>query len=172
MKYVALLRGIGPSNPNMHGAKLKGVLEDLGFKNVQSVISSGNVIFESDSKDIAKLEEIIQATWPEKLGFNSTTIVRSQDQLQALLAQDPYKGVEHSRESYQLVTFYKHPLTALPDSRNYYDNLGVYALCSTVDTTVGKTPDFMIKLERQFGKEITSRTWLTIHRILKKMESV
>ena len=170
MKYVALLRGIGPSNPNMHGAKLKVVLEDLGFKNVQPIISSGNVIFESGSKNIAKLEEIIQESWPKKLGFNSTTIVRSQGQLQELVTQDPYKGVEHRRESYQLVTFFKFPPKALPDSPNYYINLGVNALCSVIDTTTAKTPDFMIKLERQFGKEITSRTWLTIQRILAKFE--
>ncbi|NHH98070.1 hypothetical protein DYY66_1506 [Candidatus Nitrosotalea sp. FS] len=89
MKYVALLRGIGPSNPNMHGSKLKRVLEDLGFSNVMPVISSGNVIFESDSKDTAKLEETIQKDWPEKLGFSSTTIVRSQRQLQALVDKNP-----------------------------------------------------------------------------------
>lgn len=51
-KYVALLRGIGPSNPNMHGAKLRGVLEGLGFRDVQSVISSGNVIFSSDLTEL------------------------------------------------------------------------------------------------------------------------
>ena len=168
MKYVALLRGIGPSNPNMHGSKLKAVLEGLGFKNVQPVISSGNVIFESNSKDIAALEDKIQKAWPAKLGFNSTTVVRSQEQLQALVAQDPYKDTEHSRSSYLLVTFFKQPPDiSLP---NFHSAGGVNALCSTVDTTAGKTPEFMIKLERQFGKEITSRTWLTIHRILKKME--
>jgi hypothetical protein len=33
------------------------------------------------------------------------------------------------------------------------------------------TTDFMAKQDKQFGKDnITSRTWLTIQRILKKME--
>jgi uncharacterized protein (DUF1697 family) len=171
MKYVALLRGIGPGNPNMHGSKLKGVLEGLGLKNVQPVISSGNVVFESDSKDIAKLEETIQAEWPKKLGFNSLTIIRSQEQLQALVAKDPYKGVEHSRESYQLVTFFKDEPKDLSSNPDYYDTAGVNALCSTVDTTASKTPDFMVKIDKQFGKDqITSRTWKTIHRILAKFE--
>jgi uncharacterized protein (DUF1697 family) len=60
MKYVVLLRGIGVANPNMHGSKLAGVLQGLGFTHVQSVISSGNVIFESDSTDISKLETTIE----------------------------------------------------------------------------------------------------------------
>src|SRR5437868_1402177 len=115
-KYVALLRGIGPSNPNMHQAKLAGVLEGLGFSNVQAVISSGNVIFESSSTDIKALEEQIEKAWPEQLGFNSTTIIRSQAQLQALVDQNPYKNTEHSREFYLLVTFFKNPPKGLNDN--------------------------------------------------------
>lgn len=168
MKYVALLRGIGPANPNMHGSKLAGVLEDLGFNNVRPVISSGNVIFESDSKDIAKLEDIIQKAWPQKLGFNSTTIIRSQEQLKALVAADPFDGATHSRQSYLLVTFFKQSPNI--KQANFYTDNDVNALCSVIDTTTSKTPDFMAKLERQFSKDITSRTWLTIQRILAKME--
>ncbi len=171
MKYVALLRGIGPGNPNMHGSKLKSVLEDLGFSNVAPVISSGNVVFESDSKDIAKLEDVIQQSWPKKLGFNSATIVRSREQLQALVDKNPYGSADHNRQSYLLVTFFKHPPDrAITSQPNFYTGTGVNALCSTIDTTASKTPDFMSKLERQFGKDITSRTWLTIQRILAKME--
>jgi hypothetical protein len=43
MRYVALLRGIMPTNPNMKGEKLKAVFEGLGFSNVHTVIASGNV---------------------------------------------------------------------------------------------------------------------------------
>lgn len=168
-KYAAFLRGIGPSNPNMHQAKLVGVLEDLGFSNVQAVISSGNVIFESESKDVKSLEAKIERSWPSKLGFNSTTIIRSQKQLQALVKANPYRDTEHSRRNYLLVTFFKNPPSP-PQSDNYVTKLGVNALCSIIDTTSSKTPDFMTKTEKQFGKEITSRTWKTIQRIIKKME--
>ena len=171
MNYVALLRGIGPANPNMHQSKLCGVLEGLGFSNARGVISSGNVVFESDIKDSKKLEDIIEKAWPEKLGFNSTTIIRSQPQLRALADQDPYSGVPHARETYQLVTFFKSPPAAkeLPET-GYYDVQGVNALCNTLDVTASKTPDFMTKLEKRYGKEITSRTWKTIQRILQKMD--
>ncbi len=39
MKYVALMKGIMPGNPNMHGSALKKFFEGLGFKNVRPVIS-------------------------------------------------------------------------------------------------------------------------------------
>lgn len=167
-KYVALLRGIGPANPNMHGSKLQAVLESLGFANVRPVISSGNVVFESGQRSIRKLEDLIEPAWPRELGFTSTTIVRSRAQLQALVDADPYGGVDHSRKTYQLVTFFKRPPGEPPE--HYYDVAGVDAACATIDTTASKTPDFMSRLERRYGREITSRTWLTIHRILGKME--
>ena len=44
MRYVALLRGIGPSNPNMRNERLRELFQKLGFQNVQTVISSGNVL--------------------------------------------------------------------------------------------------------------------------------
>lgn len=56
-KYIALLRGISPSNPNMRNKKLRAVFESLGFSNVQTIISSGNVIFTSPSKNTVDLEE-------------------------------------------------------------------------------------------------------------------
>lgn len=171
MKYVALLRGIGPSNPNMHGSQLKAAAESAGFKNVQALLSSGNVIFESNIADQAKIEDRLEKTWPAELGFNSMTIVRSQQQLQALVDVDPYKGAMHSnKKTYLLVTFFKTPPNPLPKD-NYYALSGVNALCSSLDSSTLGTPDFMAKIDKQFGKDqITSRTWLTIQRVLAKME--
>jgi uncharacterized protein (DUF1697 family) len=175
-KYVALLRGIGPSNPNMQQKKLCAVFEKLGFSNAQGVISSGNVVFESPSKDIRKLENTLEKAWPARLGFNSTTIVRSQKQLQQLVADDPFKGLAHGRASYLLVTFFKNPqntgftLPYQPPDRPYklvaaFDD----AICTVTDNSVLPTTDLMTWLEKRFGREITSRTWLTVQRILKKM---
>lgn len=178
-KYVALLRGIGPANPNMHGEKLRDFFEELGFSSVRTVISSGNVVFESPSKDIKVLEAKIEQALPQRLGFTSTTIIRTQKQLQDLVAKDPFKNAQHSQKNYLLVTFFKSPpkVTGLnfpyrPPNKAYR-LLGMYdhqALCSVIDLTSTKTPDLMVWLERQFGKDITSRTWKTVQRILKKMK--
>ena len=40
-RYVALLRGIAPSGPNMTNDKLRGVFEGLGYERVSSVLASG-----------------------------------------------------------------------------------------------------------------------------------
>jgi uncharacterized protein (DUF1697 family) len=175
-KYVALIRGIGPGDPQKTNDKLRGVLESLGLTNVQSVISSGNIIFESSETDVRKLESRIEVAWPEQLGFEATTIVRSQSQLQAILDADPFGGVPHGQSTYQLVTFLKQPkkldfaLPYQPEGKPYkiVGQIGD-TVFSVADNTAPKTVELMSWLERQFGKEITSRTPLTIERILKRM---
>lgn len=175
-KYAALIRGIGPGDPRMKNDKLRGVFEALGFTDVQSVISSGNIIFSSALRSRAKLEAMIEAALPQMLGFERSVIIRSEQQLRELIAAEPFAGAPHNEGSYLLVTFFKHPTTvdlALP-----YQPLGktykiiAYvdgALCSITDNTTVKTSDIMAWLERKFGKEMTSRTPLTVERILKKM---
>jgi uncharacterized protein (DUF1697 family) len=175
-KYVALLRGIAPTNPNMRNDKLRGVFEKLGFENVKTVISSGNVIFESPSRSIRKLEESIEIALPEELGFKSTTILRSQGQIQKLVDTNPFQGMEHSQISSLNVTFLKKKRRTgikFPykiDDRDY-ELLGMYdgAICSVIDLTSSRTPDLMVWLEKKFGKEITTRTWKTVEKILKAM---
>lgn len=164
MKYVALIRGIEPGNPNMHGAALKKFFEDLGFTNVKPVISSGNVVFampagrqESKSSDTSALEKKVEAELPKRLGFSKTTIIRSEEDLKKFVATDPFKGVKDEKPNYLIVTFFK---DKTPE------------LATVLDQSANKTPDFMIKLEKEHGKEITTRTWKTVHRILKAMDSL
>ena len=176
-QYVALLRGIMPSNPNMRQAKLKGVLEGLGFARVRPVLASGNVVFDSPERSAAALEARMEAAWPARLGFISTTIVRSRAELERIVALDPYAGLEHRKDTYLLVTFFKRR-TKLPFSPPFELEGRPWrvvaaadrVIFSVVDTTTGQTPDLMAWLDRTLGREISSRTWKTVHRILAVME--
>jgi len=162
----------------MKNEKLRGVFEGLSFQNVQSVISSGNILFESDETDTTALEEKAEKAFPSKLGFTCTTIIRSQNQLKELVKLDPFKSYTHGPTSYLLVTFFKYPtktqfnIPHRPEGKPYkFIAATPKTLFSTTDNTVLTTTDLMGWLERRFGKQITSRTWLTVHRILKRMNS-
>ena len=154
--YVALLRGIMPMNPNMKGARLKEAFESLGFQNVATVIASGNVVFDSPSKDACALEARIEKALPKQLGFSSTTMIRSREELESLVKNDPFKGIADEKPNYPIVTFFK-------DRRP--------ELSTVINLGDGTTPDFMRVLEKAYGKEMTTRTWKTVARILKKMGS-
>jgi uncharacterized protein (DUF1697 family) len=157
----------------MRNDKLRRVFEALGFANVGSVISSGNILFDSESLDAEALEARIEDELPKRLGFTSTTIIRSREQLQRLVDADPFKGMEHSDKTHLNVTFLKRQPSAMPklDGGQGYEIVATYAreVCSVVNLTAARTPELMIQLERKLGKEITTRTYKTVERILKKL---
>jgi len=172
--YVALLRGIGPMNPNMKPKRLKWGFEKMGFKNVETVISSGNVVFESKAKPAA-LEKKIEKALPKILKFSSTTIVRSKEELEKLVARDPYKGAEHNAKHYTLVTFFKEhsgKLRTMPRKGPGFKVMGIFKreVCVVIDLKNLHTPDMMTKFEKEYGKAQTSRTWKTVNRILARMD--
>lgn len=176
--YVALLRGIGPMNPNMRNEKLRGVFEHLGFSKVQTVISSGNVLFETRATDHETLEQMIERALPEQLDFTSTTIVFNREELKGIAAHNPFKGREHSSKTYLTVTFGKEDFKAPFETPYVIKEKGssilhIYgrSIFSLVDLT-GKTPDLMTWLEKTFSKQITTRTWKTVGRILERLEKM
>jgi uncharacterized protein (DUF1697 family) len=178
IKYAAMIRGIGPGNPNMHSEKLKWAFESLGFTNVRTVITSGNVIFETASTDSAKLERLVEEALPRLLGFDRAVFIRSQAELQTLVDADPFPGIKQGPEHYITVTFLKSTpalAPALPHKPQgkEFEILALYdrAITATLDQTNEQTPSMMSWLEKQFGENITTRTWKTINRLLAKMNS-
>lgn len=154
MKYIAFIRGVGPENPNMHGDKLKEFFEKLGFKNVATLLSSGNVVFESDQRNKHLLESRIEENLPKMLGFSRIAIIRSYDDLRKIIISDPFKKVEDTPTSRLNITFLK-------------TGGEIFSIIDTVNTGTVK---IMADLEKKHGKDITTRTLKTVTRIIKKME--
>jgi uncharacterized protein (DUF1697 family) len=178
-QYAALLRGIAPSGRNMTNDKLRGVFERLGFADVASVLASGNIVFRSADADVPTLEQRIEDALADDLGIRSRTIIRSHPELRTLLDSEPFPGLTHGRGTYLTATFLKDAATAPavvpehPDARTRvvrYDKAARAVLAITDNSDPGTTPDFMSWLETSYGKDITTRTWLTVQRIVKKLE--
>lgn len=160
----------------MRNENLRKVCLDLGLDSVATVISTGNIVFEADSGDRKELESVLEAAWLDVLGFQSTTILRSKDELETIVKMEPFGDLEHGGDTYLLATFSKRPLTMsspLPwrPTDQAFEVVGATEseVFTVADTTAPRTPDVMSWLEREHGKDITSRTWLTVHRILRKM---
>ncbi len=159
----------------MRNENLRAVFMRLGFANVRTVINSGNVLFETNTRNVHALEDAVEKALPEQLGFTSTVIVRSRKELQALADKNPFQGYRDTPKSRLNVTFLKKPPAGkikLPfrAEKKTYELLSMQSggICSVIDTTTGRTPELMLWMEKQFGKEITTRTWKTVGRILAK----
>ncbi|MBB5911809.1 uncharacterized protein (DUF1697 family) [Nocardia transvalensis] len=178
-RYAALLRGIMPSNPNMRNEKLRGVFEGLGFESVGSVLTSGNIVFGSTETDVPALESRIQQALSAELGIGGGTIIRSREELRALVDSDPFPGLTHGRGTYLTTTFLKDrtqgpPPGNLPPELDGVVRIVRYdqeaaALLAVIDNMSSSTPNHMAWLESVYGKDITTRTWLTVGKVLAKL---
>jgi uncharacterized protein (DUF1697 family) len=158
-----------PTNCKM--ADLKRAFEAAGFTDVKTILGSGNVVFGAKAAADSDLEKKAEVAMKKTLGREFFTVVRPIDELEKLLAGDPYAKHHVKAGSKRIVTFLRAPVkpkVALPLER---DNARILALeadrlySSYLPTAKG--PVFMALIEKAVGKEQTTRTWQTIERIVK-----
>jgi uncharacterized protein (DUF1697 family) len=145
---------------------LKACFEAAGFTHVRTVLSSGNVAFDTALSDESEIEEIAEATMAKHLGRSFHTIVRPSPFLAELLKSDPYAAHGIPAHAKRVVTFMRdarQPKLALPlaqDQASVFLVTGREAFTAYVPTDKGVV--FMRLIERAFGKDVTTRTVETI----------
>jgi uncharacterized protein (DUF1697 family) len=167
MRYVAFLRGVSPGNASMPA--LKRCFEVAGFTNVRTLLASGNVVFDARKAGNAVIARRAEQAMEQQLGHAFATIVRSQQELQALLETDAFARHALPAGAKRVVSFVREPESAptpaLPvekEGARILERLG--AEVYTFYTPTPKGPVFMQLLERHFGDGITTRTWDTVRK--------
>lgn len=165
-RFVALLRGVSPQNAK--SAELKRAFESAGFANVRTVLSSGNVVFDTRARTVSKLERAAEDALQASMGQTFYTIVRPLAHLEELLAGDPFVAHALPAGAKRVVSFLREPCTpriplpyVIGDAR-VLSLVGREAFSAYVPT--GNDPVFMRMIEQAFGKNITTRTWETVRK--------
>ena len=168
-RYAALLRGVSPMNAKM--PEFKRAFEKAGFTDVRTVASSGNVVFTARSASIASLQKKAEAAMLDHLGRSFVTIVRPVEALRAILATDPYKGFDLAPNEKRIITFLRDPSRSnielpvqLRGARILVQKGGELFSSYLPD---GHGPDFMVLIEKTFGKDVTTRTWESVTKIAR-----
>ena len=113
-KFIALLRGINVSGQKkIKMSDLKLLFEEMGFKDVQTYIQSGNVIFSSKEISVDKLELKISSSIKRKCGFDVRVIILSAKEIEYVLKNNPFFK-KRKDEDKLYVTF----LSKIPSDEN------------------------------------------------------
>jgi uncharacterized protein (DUF1697 family) len=91
-RFAAFLRGVNLGKRTVKSAELKAAFEELGYENVKTLLASGNVLF--DAKPSKGLQAKIEAGLEKQFGFDVGTVLRSIDELKALVKANPFKRAE------------------------------------------------------------------------------
>jgi len=108
--YFVFLRAINVGGHNVKMADLREIFISLGFRNVETYIASGNVIFESDDNDIKSLENKIERHLFENLGYEVAVFIRTANQLKNIVYSGPVTEEELESVSALNIAFWKNPL--------------------------------------------------------------
>jgi uncharacterized protein (DUF1697 family) len=175
-KYVAFLRGINVGGHVLiKMAELKKIFANMGYENIRTILASGNVIFESEQKDINRITSEIESELKKIFNKEISVILRSMDELKKLESSEPFKNIAVTPDIRLYVTFLpnktKPSIIKIPYSTetNEFSIISVTSseIISVLDLSKGKgTTDAMAILEKEFGKNITTRNWKTILKIM------
>lgn len=168
-RYAALLRGVNPTNCRM--ADLKQALLSEGFKNVVTVLSSGNVVFDAPQTSNEALEERVERATEKYLGRKFATIIRPVEHLKALLGDDPFAPFAPRQNEKRVVSFLKRPLPQPIDLPQTASKARIVALHGTESLVLYEpedSPVFMTLIQKTFGQEVTTRTWETVRKVAGK----
>ena len=91
MRYVAFLRAINVGGHVVKMDRLRQIFESLGFSNVESFLASGNVVFETQSKNAKALENKIETRLQEELGYEVVTFLRTDNELGEMASYQPFE---------------------------------------------------------------------------------
>lgn len=80
-RYFAFLRAINVGGHVVKMDLLRQIFESLGFSSVETFIASGNVVFESTSRDVKALEKKIENGLRNELGYEVVTFIRTKAEL-------------------------------------------------------------------------------------------
>jgi uncharacterized protein (DUF1697 family) len=91
MRFVAFLRAINVGGRNVKMEQLRRIFESIGLTNVETVIASGNVVFDAKAKSAKTIEKKLQAHLEKSLGYTVATYVKSMEEVMEIANHKPFK---------------------------------------------------------------------------------
>ncbi|HVY69231.1 MAG TPA: DUF1697 domain-containing protein [Verrucomicrobiae bacterium] len=168
--YVAMLRGINVTGRNMiKMERLRASFEALGFKNVQTYLQSGNVIFTAPGA-APKLQKQIEARLLADHGFEVKVFLRTGAELAAVVEANPFAKNTALEPAKLHVTFLSEDapataaetLKALVTQQEEFHIAGreIYLQCPA---SYGNTKLSNNNIERKLKLGATTRNWRSVN---------
>ncbi|MDB4224821.1 DUF1697 domain-containing protein [Granulosicoccus sp.] len=174
-KWIALIRGIGPStHKKMSMEVLRESCKVSGLDAVSTYIASGNLLFES-AKPKAALMQILTKVL-HSYDLENAVILRTPAELKKVVLANPHPQAALKRPSHCLVVFYNHKvdLNSTDKLKQWPGPESISSLsreiCVDYIDGVGTSKLTPAVLDREVGQPGTARNWNTINRLIALTE--
>ena len=175
-KWVALIRGIGPStHKKMSMEALREACSTSGLETVSTYIASGNLLFTS-SKPKAEIMRLLVDIL-RSYGLDNAIVLRTPAELRQVVTANVHPEAALARPNHCLVVFYNQKIAI--DS---FDTLMQWPgpehilclpreLCVDYKAGVGTSKLTPAVLDKNTGQPGTARNWNTLNKLLALMDA-
>ena len=174
-RYVALFGSINVGGNRLKMADLRAAFEAEGFERVETVVSSGNVLFDHPERPDEGLEEKLTLMMRHRFGMDSAALVRSRDALASAISDNPFAA--DGEEQFVHTLFLDGPVdpegfAAREAGRRGAERLAPGDRALYVDYAAGVAESKLVGafIERKLGRKGTARNVRSMRRILAKLD--
>jgi uncharacterized protein (DUF1697 family) len=176
-RYVALFGSINVGGNRLKMVDLRSAFEAEGFSNVETVVASGNVLFDHDARPTRGLEEKLVLMMRDRFDMTGAALVRDRTELSAAIADNPFAGQNEDQIVHTMFLEQQPEAEAfealVADQRQRGNErlaLGDRTLFIDFDEGVGNSRLTAPFIERRLGCKGTARNMRSIARMITKMD--
>jgi uncharacterized protein (DUF1697 family) len=167
-RLIALLRAVNVGGRKLPMAELRALCADLGWKDVETYIQSGNLVFSAPGKPEA-LEAQLEKAIEDRFGLDVPVIVRTAAQWAHYVAANPFPEVAEGEPNRLQLLVSKRPpdgeaaakLTARARAGEIVEAAGG-ALWFHFPEGVGTSKLTPAAIDKAAGSPSTGRNWRTV----------
>ena len=171
---IALLRGVNVGGITIRSAELREVFEQLGFRDVRTVLASGNVAFTVLTREApAATKRRIEQALRDRFGYDAWIILVTRTDLERAIAEFPFDAGDARRQPWVIFASEAHVVDELmafadeadPDVDPIARGDGVVYWNPVKGTTVS-TPFAKLLAKSKYKSTTTNRNLRTLHKLL------
>ena len=174
-RHVAFLRAINVAGHAVVSmADLREAFSSAGCRGVKTYIQSGNVVFDAHEKSLATVLRKVEVAVGALLDSTPVVICRKVEELDGILARNPFKQIAGLADAKCYVTFLRDAPKAWPALPMAFakeavevlavDHLNLFVVSRPIAPGRYGFPN--LPVERQFGVLATSRNWNTLTKVV------
>lgn len=172
--FIALLRAVNVGGTGIiRMADLKSICEKLGFRDVATLLQSGNVVFRSTGSDKTVAKKLADAI-EKSHKFRPAIMVRTADEVEAVMRRNPFPDAAAAEPNRLLVSFLAGPpvkdaaerLAAVKVEKEKIRLIGDTLYVHYAEGGMGTSKVGNAVLERALGVAATARNWNTVGKLL------
>ena len=164
-RQIALLRGVNVGgNKKVPMARLRELMEELGYKDVQTYVQSGNVVFSGPTRSEKHLESALEKAFR----FSVPVVLRTRDQLAKVVRANPFRKVATDPAKYIVVFCAEKAKVALKAADFAPEQFTVRGSEVYLWLPAGMAGSELAKLlaAKPIGTKSTARNWRTVEKLL------